>query len=62
MEPLDKRFQGVKSDIIITCEPDLTFTHKDVDKFLVYILDFDCVFGTRTSKSMIGVMQNDFIS
>lgn len=44
-----------KSDIIITCEPDLTFTHKDVSKFLEYIKDFDCVFGTRTSKSMIGV-------
>ena len=42
-----------KSDIIITCEPDLTFSHLDVYKFLVYLDDFDCVFGTRTSKSMI---------
>jgi glycosyltransferase involved in cell wall biosynthesis len=43
------------SDIIITCEPDLTFSHLDTYKFLVYLEDFDCVFGTRTSKSMIGV-------
>ena len=43
------------SDIIITCEPDLTFSHLDIYKFLVYLEDFDCVFGTRTSKSMIGV-------
>ena len=43
------------ADIIITCEPDLTFSHLDTYKFLVYLEDFDCVFGTRTSKSMIGV-------
>jgi glycosyltransferase involved in cell wall biosynthesis len=43
------------SDIIITCEPDLTFSHLDVYKLLIYLKDFDCVFGTRTSKSMIGV-------
>ena len=50
--------RGIKessSDIIITCEPDLTFSHLDIYKFLVYLEDFDCVFGTRTSKSMIGV-------
>ena len=49
---------GIKqseSDIIITCEPDLTFSHLDIYKFLSYLNDFDCVFGTRTSKSMIEV-------
>ena len=48
--------RGIKessSDIIITCEPDLTFSHLDIYKFLVYLEDFDCVFGTRTSSSMI---------
>ena len=35
------------------CEPDLTFSHLDIYKFLAYLDDFDCVFGTRTSKSMI---------
>lgn len=51
---LIRGFRESSSDIIITCEPDLTFSHKDVNKFLEYIKDFDCVFGTRTSKSMIG--------
>jgi len=48
--------RGIKestSDIIIMCEPDLTFSHLDAFKFLVYLENFDCVFGTRTSKSMI---------
>ncbi len=43
------------SDIIIMCEPDLTFSHLDIYKFLAYLDDFNCVFGTRTSKSMIEV-------
>ena len=43
------------SDIVIICEPDLTFSHLDIYKFLAYLEDFDCVFGTRTSKSMIEV-------
>ena len=43
------------ADYLITCEPDLTFSHNDVFKFLEYLKDFDCVFGTRTSKSMIEV-------
>ena len=50
--------RGIKessADIIITCEPDLTFSHLDIYKFLIYLNDFDCVFGTRTSKSMIEV-------
>ena len=48
--------RGIKesnSNIIIICEPDLTFSHLDIYKFLAYLDDFDCVFGTRTSKSMI---------
>ena len=48
--------RGIKettADIVIMCEPDLTFSHLDVFKFLEYLNDFDCVFGTRTSKSMI---------
>ena len=52
---LIRGFKESKSDYIITCEPDLTFSHKDVFKFLIYLDDFDCVFGTRTSKSMIGL-------
>ncbi len=50
---LMKGINESSSDIIITCEPDMTFSHLDIYKFLVYLEDFDCVFGTRTSKSMI---------
>lgn len=40
-------------DIIFTCEPDGTFEANDIFKFLEYESEFDVVFGTRTSKSMI---------
>jgi glycosyltransferase involved in cell wall biosynthesis len=46
--------QNCTSDYIITCEPDGTFDAFDIFKFLLYSEKFDCVFGTRTSKSMIG--------
>lgn len=39
-------------DLIITCEPDGTFTASDVNKLLAYA-DYDSVFGTRTCKQMI---------
>ena len=38
---------------IITAEPDCTFVAKDTMKLLLYSDDFDVVFGTRTSKSLI---------
>lgn len=40
-------------DYIVLCEPDSTFSAKDIYKFLAYIDDFDCIFGTRTAKSLI---------
>ena len=40
-------------DYIVLCEPDGTFSANDMDKFLAYLNDFDCVFGTRTSKPLI---------
>ena len=40
-------------DYIVLCEPDSTFSAKDIYKFLAYIDDFDCIFGTRTHKSLI---------
>ncbi len=42
-----------KGDIIITAEPDGTFISKDVEKLLLYSDEFEVVFGTRTSKSLI---------
>lgn len=44
---------NAKGDILITCEPDGTFDAEDIYKFLPYLDKFDCVFGTRTSKSLI---------
>ncbi len=46
--------EQAKGDILITCEPDGTFEAEDIYKFLPYLNRFDCVFGTRTSKSLIG--------
>src|SRR3989338_1255758 len=40
-------------DIIIMSEPDGTFAGNDVLKLLSYSDDFDAVFGTRTSSSLI---------
>jgi len=40
-------------DYVITAEPDGTFLAKDIHKLLLYSDDFDVVFGTRTSKSLI---------
>jgi glycosyltransferase involved in cell wall biosynthesis len=47
--------QESKGDIIFLCEPDGTFSPKDIEKFLIYLEDgeFDVVFGTRTNKAMI---------
>ncbi|HEY4504832.1 MAG TPA: glycosyltransferase family 2 protein [Candidatus Paceibacterota bacterium] len=39
--------------VIITAEPDGTFSASDIEKFLVYADEFDVVFGTRTSRSLI---------
>lgn len=50
---LQKGLREAKGDFIITAEPDGTFIGKDVLKLLIYSDDFDCVFGTRTSKVCI---------
>jgi len=50
---LRKGMQVSKGDYIVLCEPDSTFRPKDIFKFLAYIDDFDCIFGTRTTKSLI---------
>jgi len=40
-------------DIIFTVEPDGTFVAKDIYKFFAYADEFDVIFGSRTSKSLI---------
>tara|TARA_B100001093_G_C26846565_1_gene1023063 strand:+ start:2163 stop:2873 length:711 start_codon:yes stop_codon:yes gene_type:complete len=50
---LRKGLEVAKSDYLVMCEPDGTFSAKDIYKFLPYLSDFDCVFGTRTYKPFI---------
>jgi hypothetical protein len=45
--------EATTGDYIVLCEPDSTFSAKDIHKFLAYIDDFECIFGTRTTKSLI---------
>ena len=50
---LRRGMEESSSDYIVLCEPDSTFSSKDIYKFLSYIDDFACIFGTRTTKSLI---------
>jgi glycosyltransferase involved in cell wall biosynthesis len=50
---LQKGLNFANGDLLVTVEPDNTFFINDLKKFLSYIDEFDCVFGTRTSKSLI---------
>ena len=49
--------RGIKEadgDYILLCEPDFTFTGKDLGKFLAYAEDFEAVLGSRTNRSTLG--------
>lgn len=50
---LRRGLEKAKGDYIILCEPDGTFTAKDLVKLLKYIENFDMVTGTRTNKKFI---------
>jgi len=60
---LMRGMKEAKGDIIITAEPDNSFMGKDVLKLLAYSDDFDVVFGTRTSTTLIwkGAKMNAFL-
>ena len=45
--------RAADTDLVIIVESDSTFRALDVYKFLAYSEEFDCVFGTRTSKTCI---------
>lgn len=45
-------------DILVICEPDGTFRPKDIIRFLSYADEFDVVFGTRTTRELIGERAN----
>lgn len=40
-------------DLLVMVEADGTFLPRDIEKFLLYSVDFDVVFGTRTSPATI---------
>src|SRR6185369_1649448 len=50
---LTRGLREATADIIVTCEPDGTFSARDLVKLLIYSNDYDVVFGTRTSKAAI---------
>lgn len=50
---LRRGLKEAKGEIICMVEPDGTFEANDIFKFMEYINEFDVVFGTRTSRSMI---------
>lgn len=51
---IQRGFKEATGDLIFVCEPDDTFVASDVHKFLAYIGDVDCVYGSRTVKNFIG--------
>lgn len=50
---LSRGLREATADIVVTCEPDGTFSAGDLIKLLIYSDDYDVVFGTRTSKAAI---------
>ena len=50
---LQKGLTEASSDYIVIAEPDGTFLANDIFKFMPYVNEFDVIFGTRTSKSLI---------
>ena len=50
---LQRGMQEANGDLIVTVEPDGTFLAKDIEKLLIYSVDYQVVFGTRTSRALI---------
>lgn len=50
---LRRGMREATGDLIVTCEPDGTFSAGDLDRFLVYSQDYDVVLGTRTSRNPV---------
>ncbi len=50
---LRRGMKETTGDLIFTVEPDGTFIAKDIYKFFAYADEFDVIFGSRTSKSLI---------
>lgn len=50
---LQRGLREASGDLLVTVEPDGTFVPDDIYKLLIYSDDFEVVFGTRTSRSLI---------
>ncbi len=50
---LQRGMREATGDLIVTVEPDGTFLANDIEKLLIYSLDFSVVLGTRTSRALI---------
>lgn len=50
---LRRGMSEASGDILVTCEPDGTFRASDIERLLIYSLDYDCVLGTRTSRNPV---------
>lgn len=50
---LQRGMRETTGDLIVTTEPDGTFFAEDIEKLLIYSLNFKVVFGTRTSQALI---------
>lgn len=50
---LRRGMQEATGDLIVTVEPDGTFRASDLDRLLVYSLEYDVVLGTRTSRHAV---------
>lgn len=51
---IQRGLKDAAGDLLILAEPDGTFVGRDIFKLLAYSDDFDVVFGTRTTSSLIG--------
>ncbi len=51
---IQRGLKEATTDYIVIAEPDGTFAGRDIFKLLAYAEDFDVVFGTRTTSTLIG--------
>lgn len=50
---LYKGIRNCKNDLICLIEPDGSFDPKEIENFIPYLNDYDCIFGTRTKPKYI---------
>jgi glycosyltransferase involved in cell wall biosynthesis len=50
---IQRGFREATGDLLVVCEPDGTFSARDLWKLLAYSADCDVVYGTRTTEEFI---------